>query len=341
MENKFPSNSLLKWFSHAQRPLPWRKDYHPYHVWLSEIMAQQTRMDQMLPYYSRFLKQFPTVNALADANEENVLKAWEGLGYYSRARNLQHAAKEIQSKFGGKIPQKKEILQTLKGFGPYISSAVASIAFKEDVCVVDGNVLRVASRFWGDSRDISENSTKKAFDEKLQKVLPKGKAREFNQALMELGALVCVPQNPLCSECPLQKNCFAFTHAKQVAFPVKTKKGKVPHKHFAALRIEKNGELFLLPRKEKLLHGMYEFPMVEFSPLQDSAKILEKKFSEKGFQIKLGKPRSSVSHQYSHFTQHVHVFDAELKNPQMEGWVDSQTLKKIPLSKVQLKILEK
>lgn len=341
MEKEFPSKALLKWFTLNQRPLPWRKSYVPYEVWVSEIMAQQTRMEQMLPYYSRFLKQFPNVHALADADEETVLKAWEGLGYYSRARNLQHAAKEIKQKFGGKIPEKKETLQTLKGFGPYISSAVASIAFQEDVCVVDGNVLRVASRFWGDASDIAETKTKKSFEEKLQTILPKGKAREFNQAMMELGALVCTPQNPACSECPLQKNCFAYSNGKQDAFPVKTKKGKVPHKHFAALRVEKNGELFLLPRKEKLLHGMYEFPMVEFSPLEDSTKIIEKKFHAMGFEAKILSPRGSVSHQYSHFTQHVHVFDAQLKNAPQNGWVDSKMLKKIPLSKVQQKILEK
>ncbi len=341
MEKKIPSAALLNWFEKNQRPLPWRKSYIPYEVWLSEVMAQQTRIEQMLPFYDKFLKKFPTVQSLADADEESVLKAWEGLGYYTRARNLQHAAKQIAHEKKGKIPQTKEELEKLKGFGPYISSAVASIAFNEDVCVVDGNVLRVAARFWGDSRDIADAKTKNVFEEKLQTILPRGRARDFNQALMELGALVCTPQNPLCNECPLQKECFAFAHSKQSDFPVKTKKGKVPHKHFAALRIEKNGELFLLPRKEKLLHGMYEFPMVEYTPLHDSVKVLEKKFNEKGFNVKLGKPRSSVLHQYSHFTQHVHVFDAKLGGERKEGWVDKKSLKKIPLSKVQQKILER
>ncbi|MBM3282473.1 MAG: A/G-specific adenine glycosylase [Candidatus Diapherotrites archaeon] len=339
MEKNFPSRELLGWFAANQRPLPWRKNYHPYAVWLSEVMAQQTRIDQMLPYYEKFLKQFPTLNVLADANEESVLKSWEGLGYYSRARNLQHAAKEIQSKFGGKIPETKETLETLKGFGPYISSAVASIAFNENVCVVDGNVLRVAARFWGDSSNIAETSTKKAFEEKLQSVLPRGKAREFNQALMELGALICVPQNPVCHECPLKKECFAFVHQKQNDFPVKTKKGKVPHKHFAAVRVEKNGELFLLQRKQKLLHGMYEFPMVAFAPLEDSPKMIEQKFADAGFHIIIGKPRGSVKHTYSHFVQHVHVFDASWNNPPKNGWFSPVELARIPLSMVQKKIL--
>ncbi len=340
MENRFPTTPLLKWFAHAQRALPWRKNYSPYEVWLSEVMAQQTRIEQMLPYYEKFLKQFPTLNVLADADEESVLKAWEGLGYYSRARNLQHAAKEIQSKFSGKIPQTKDELQSLKGFGPYISSAVASIAFQENVCVVDGNVLRVASRFWGDKRDIADAKTKKAFEEKLQDVLPNGKAREFNQALMELGALICTPQNPSCEKCPLQKNCFAFIHSSQTDFPVKTKKEKVPHKHFAALRIEKNGSLFLLPREQKLLHGMYEFPMVTFSPLQDSPKTMEQAFVQIGFRVKIGKPRGVVKHTYSHFTQHVHVFDAVWNNPPAKGWFSPQEITRIPLSKVQQKILQ-
>lgn len=340
MEKTFPSAHLLTWFDTHQRPLPWRKSYVPYEVWLSEVMAQQTRIEQMLPYYERFLKQFPNVNALADANEERVLKAWEGLGYYSRARNLQHAAKQIAHENNGAVPSSKEKLQTLKGFGPYISSAVASIAFNENVCVVDGNVLRVMARFWGDASDIALEKTKKDFEEKIQRVLPHGKARNFNQALMELGALVCVPQNPLCNECPLHTECFAFIHSKQNELPVKTKKGKIPHKHFAAIRAEKNGALLLLPRTQKLLHGMYEFPMVEYSPLEDSLKDVEKRFSEKmNMPIKIGQPKGSVSHQYSHFTQHVHVFDAEISgNP--TGWVDSEMLKRIPLSKVQQKMLK-
>lgn len=341
MKNTFPAAQLLKWFSTAQRPLPWRKKYVPYEVWLSEVMAQQTRIEQMLPYYERFLKQFPNVRVLADADEQSVLKAWEGLGYYSRAHNLQHAAKEINKKYGGKLPEKKETLLPLKGFGPYISSAVASIAFNENVCVVDGNVLRVTARFWGSNKDISKNKTKKEMEESIQRILPRGKAREFNQALMELGALVCVPQNPLCEQCPLQKSCFAFSHSKQNEFPVKTKKGKVPHKHFAAIRVEKNGELLLLQRTQKLLHGMFEFPIVEYSPLEDSIQDIEKRFAEKmQMPVKITAPRGSVSHSYSHFTQHVHLFDAEMNEKQKEGWVDKKSLKKIPLSKVQQKLLE-
>ncbi|MEK6821422.1 MAG: A/G-specific adenine glycosylase, partial [archaeon] len=297
----FPSQELLSWFVTSQRPLPWRKSYRPYEVWLSEVMAQQTRIDQMLPYFERFLKTFPTIESLANAPEQDVLKAWEGLGYYSRARNLQFAAKQIVSDFEGKIPQTKKELLLLKGFGPYISSAVASIAFNADEVVVDGNVLRVASRFWGDSRDVSLNTTRVAFEEKLLNELPKGHARHFNQALMELGALVCLPKNPLCDSCPLSKGCVAFATQKQSFFPVKKKKAKIPLKHFAAIRLQKGSDVVLLPRKEKLLHGMFEFPMVEYFPLQDSPRAIELRFAEKiGLTIRLKKNLMDATHTYSH-----------------------------------------
>jgi A/G-specific adenine glycosylase len=340
MSSGFPSNALLDWFSHAQRTLPWRKNYDPYHVWVSEIMAQQTRIKQMLPYYERFLTQFPTIRALADADSQSVLKAWEGLGYYSRARNLQHAAQQIVNEKKGKIPQTKKELLALKGFGPYISSAVASIAFNENVPVVDGNVLRVSTRFWGVWDDVTLPPTRKKIEEMLQEVLPKGNARAFNQALMELGALICVPENPLCEKCPLRQSCYAFVHGKQSYFPVKTKKGKVPIKHFAMLILEKGGKYALHQRTEKLLHGMWEFPMVEFSPLCDSAHEIETKFSENGINVKLGPNKGLVSHAYSHFTQYVHVFSARpIKTIPVE-WASREEMEKKPLSKVQQKVMK-
>lgn len=339
----FPSEKLLDWFSSHQRKLPWRTSYEPYSVWISEVMAQQTRIDQMLPYYEKFLAQFPTVKTLADADEQKVLKAWEGLGYYSRARNLQTAAKQVVEKFGGKIPSKKEELLSLKGFGPYISSAVASIAFNENEVVVDGNVFRVMSRFWGAKEDVSLPATRKLFESRLLEILPKGKARAFNQGLMELGALVCTPDSPACGECPLQQNCFAFSQGKQKDFPVKAKKKKAPQKHFAAVQIANESKLLLFPRKQKLLQGMFEFPMVEFSPLSDSSQTIEKKFHEEwGLKVKLEKSAKQVSHQYSHFTQHVTLFPAMLENPVAnEHWVEKKKISLLPLSRVQQKLLEK
>ncbi len=339
---KFPTQQLLNWFSMHQRKLPWRKNYSPYDVWLSEVMAQQTRIEQMLPYYEKFLKQFPHVKSLADADEERVLKAWEGLGYYSRARNLHHTAKQIAYEKKGKFPQTKKEWQELKGVGPYISSAIASIAFNENVPVVDGNVLRVMSRVWGNPSDIAENETKKIFEEKMQTIVPDGHAREFNQALMELGALVCVPENPLCEKCPLTESCFAFLHEKQSDFPMKTKKAKTPHKHFAAIRLWSGKKMGFIKRHQKLLQGMYDYPMVEYAPLVDSPAQLEKKFSAALEQpITLGKNKGSVKHAYTHFTQHVHLFEGKSNMfPQSLYFFDTHALKRIPLSNVQQKLMK-
>ncbi len=341
MKEAFPSDKLLSWFTQNKRPLPWRQHYDPYHVWISEVMAQQTRMDQLLPYYVKFLKQFPTVKVLADADEQSVLKAWEGLGYYSRARNLHHAAKQVANEKKGNIPHTKKELQELKGFGPYISSAVASIAFNENEVVVDGNVFRVMSRFWGDSQDVSLPKTRNAFEEKLHTILPRGKAREFNQALMELGALVCSPDNPNCNECPLQNACYAFAYGKQSEFPVKTKKIKPPIRHFMAVRVEQKGKLLLFKRKQKLLHGMFEFPMVEYNPLTDNLEKIEKKFSEEfGITLKLGKSNGEARHQYSHFTQHVHMVNASIvQHTSPLSWVQVEEVKSLPLSRVQQKLM--
>ena len=300
MVSPFPSRLLLDWFRRNQRPLPWRKDYSPYHVWVSEIMSQQTRIEQMLPYYDRFLSQFPTLKSLADASPEKVLKSWEGLGYYSRARNFHAAARQVVNEHGGIIPSTKEELVQLRGFGSYISSAVASIAFNEDVCVVDGNVLRVASRYWGIKEDVSKPATRKKMESLLQGALPPGSAREFNQGMMELGALVCTPVSPSCGECPLKKGCFAFIHSQQDYFPVKEKKKKPSTKHFAMLVLVKDGKYDLVQRTTQLLNGMWEFPMVEYSPLHDSTHSIEKKAAALGYSIRLKEEVGLVSHAYSH-----------------------------------------
>lgn len=341
--SSFPSDRLLQWFSKNQRDLPWRTNYDPYHVWVSEVMAQQTRIDQMLPFYKNFLKQFPSVHALADADEQVVLKSWEGLGYYSRARNLQKAAKQVKEKYNGTIPQKKEELKKLSGFGDYISSAVASIAFNENVPVVDGNVLRVASRFWGLKEDVSKPKTKNLVETKLVEVFPEGKARNFNQALMELGALVCVPDNPSCEVCPLKNSCFAFLNNQQSFFPVKTKRDKIPLKHFALAVIEKNGMFLLKKRSEKLLNGFFEFPMVGFDPLLEGNQNLERKFGGLlGFPVKIEKNDGFVSHQYSHFKQIATIFSVSPVEENVKGtFYSMKQMDSLPIPMVQKKVLKK
>ncbi|MFH0714733.1 MAG: A/G-specific adenine glycosylase [Candidatus Diapherotrites archaeon] len=337
------SEKFLEWFEQNKRALPWRKNYSPFEVWISESLAQQTRMQQVVPYFEHFLKQFPTVQALAAASEEKVLKAWEGLGYYQRARNLHKAAKEIVERFDGKIPETFDELVLLPGFGPYIAAAVASIAFEEDVAVVDGNVLRVATRMLTLPEDIRLPETRSTVQKIIQEWLPKGKARNFNQALMELGATVCLPQKPLCSHCPLNEDCKAFELDAQEKFPVKSKKKKVSTRHFAALYVEQNGKILLRKRSERLLSGLYELPQVSFEPLKDNVGSIRKKFHILGVSVKSLQSIGEVFHQYTHFSQSLSIFRAELEEKPLSDFefLDAKQLSKKPLAKVTLKALEK
>ena len=344
MEKAFPSRSLSNWFSRHKRPLPWRNTYEPYHVWLSEIMLQQTRVEQALPYYKNFLKKFPNVHKLANAKEQDVLKAWEGLGYYSRARNLHQAAQKITAEFGGKIPNNYNQLIELPGFGEYVAAAVASIAFNEPRPVVDGNVFRVFSRYYGIQSDIALPKTKKEFLKLGNLILPKNNSRDFNQSLMELGALICTPKNPFCTNCPLQKNCFAFLNSRQGDFPVKTKKQKRPVKNFAAVLLREKSGVWLAKRKQKLLHGLYEFPQIEFNPLADQKKELEKLFSKQfGVSLRIKQEIARSAHEYTHFRQNVHLFEAAFKkktdNAVSVSFFSKKQIKKLPLSNVNRKLL--
>lgn len=342
MAHVFPSQKLLDWFQKKQRKLPWRVNYSPYEVWISEVMAQQTQISTLLPYYEKFISKFPTVKELASADYEEVLKAWEGLGYYSRAKNLHTAAKEVMENYGGKIPETKEELQKLKGFGPYISSAVASIAFQEAVPVVDGNVLRVVARFFGLKDDISTIQTRKSFEKILEEVIPKKEARNFNQGLMELGALICTPKNPNCEKCPLMKKCVAFELKMQESLPVKTKKAKPPVKHFAAVAITNSSGYLLQKRHSKLLEGMYEFPMYEILPLKNSKENMEDLFSTHlNTKVNIGSEIGQVEHQYTHFKQIVHVYSAKIASENSFQYFSTKQVEKIPLSKVQHKIFQK
>ncbi len=339
---KFPFAKLLEWFQQNQRALPWRKKYQPYEIWVSEIMLQQTRVEQMIPYFEKFLKKFSSIEKLAQAKEQTVLKAWEGLGYYSRARNMHAAAKQIVSKNSGKIPKTAEELKQLPGFGEYISNAVASIAFNEPVAVVDGNVFRVLSRFFGIRLNIAETKTKKEFQLLANQILPKKKAREFNQAVMELGALVCLPQQPLCSQCPLQEKCFARKNNLQDFFPVKTKKKKKPVKTVASFLVQQQEKTWLIQRKQRLLQGLWELPQIPFNPLTDSKKELEKKMGKAfGVRVSIGSELAKIGHDYTHFHQTIFLFQASVQKNEKIGWIEKKELKKIPLSKANQKLLEK
>ena len=269
--------NLISWYLQNQRNLPWRETKEPYFIWLSEVMLQQTRVDQGLPYYLKFVKSFPTVHDLANASEEKVLKLWQGLGYYSRARNLHHTARYISRELDGIFPNNYEELLKLKGVGDYTASAIASICFDESTAVVDGNVYRVLARVFG--MDIPINSSKgiKAFKELAQELIDPQNPGTYNQAVMEFGARYCKPQNPNCEDCIFSTRCEAYRTNRVKKLPVKLKKTKVEKRFFNYLVfLSEDNKTLLKKRTQKGIWQMlYEFPLIETSKNIDVAQLKE------------------------------------------------------------------
>lgn len=255
---------LLPWFSQYRRDLPWRQDRDPYHVWLSEIMLQQTRVEAVKPYYLRFLAALPTVEALAEAPTEQLQKLWEGLGYYSRMRNLQAAAKVICREYGGHFPDTYDAVRSLPGIGPYTAGAICSICFDLPTPAVDGNVLRVCSRLQNSDEPIDKPQTVRRITEELAAVYPIGQCGDFTQALMELGATVCVPNGvPQCGSCPLADLCLAHREGQETELPIKAKRKPRRIERFSVLLLHCNGKFAMLRRPDTgLLAGLWEFPHV-------------------------------------------------------------------------------
>lgn len=257
---------LLEWYEKNKRTLPWREVVSPYRVWVSEIMLQQTRVEAAIPYYDRFLEALPDIPSLAAASEEQLHKLWEGLGYYSRVRNLQKAAQQIMERYGGSLPDRYELLLDLCGIGDYTAGAVASIAFGQAVPAVDGNVLRIMSRLLAAEGDILSPTVKKAYRSLLLEQMPIDRPGDFNQAMMDLGAGICLPNGePKCTSCPIQKLCLAFERNQQRAFPVKAPKKQRRIEERTVLLLMNNADEVVLRQRsdEGLLAGLWEFPHEE------------------------------------------------------------------------------
>lgn len=255
---------LLPWYESHARSLPWRENRDPYRVWVSEIMLQQTRVEAVIGYYARFLEAFPTVDSLADADEDRLLKLWEGLGYYSRARNLQKAAQKIVAEHGGVFPRDYGSIRALPGVGDYTAGAIASICFDQPHAAVDGNVLRVSARYLDDDTPIDEPPFKKSVTENLEKIYPAGACGTFTQSLMELGATVCTPRSPKCAVCPLAAQCLANKHGTAASLPVKNPKKDKKLVRKTVFLLWCGDELALCRREESgLLGGMWELPNVD------------------------------------------------------------------------------
>lgn len=247
----------------AKRELPWRQTRDPYTIWVSEIILQQTRVEQGTPYFERFIAAFPNIKSLANAPEDKVLAFWQGLGYYSRARNMQAAAKQIMTNYSGQFPSAYEDILKLKGIGPYTAAAISSICFNEAEPVVDGNVFRAASRIFGIHEDISKGSTRKLFVSTLKEVIPADQPGNFNQALMELGATICKP-SPNCPACPVRDHCYAFGKKVTGELPVKGKKTKVRDRYLNYLVYQSEGKVLMKKRDGKdIWQGLYDFPLIE------------------------------------------------------------------------------
>ena len=303
---------LLSWFKQEQRDLPWRKDQDPYKVWVSEIMLQQTRVDTVIPYFNRFIEWFPTIEDLAEAEEEKVLKAWEGLGYYSRVRNLQSAVKEVKEKYNGVVPNTPDEISGLKGVGPYTAGAILSIAYGIPEPAVDGNVMRVLSRVLLIWEDIAKSSSRKVFEKAVRELISHEDPSSFNQSLMELGALICTPTSPSCLLCPVREHCQAFEEGVQNELPIKTKKTKTRDVQLAAaILLDINGKVLIHKRPATgLLANLWEFPNVEIHhPLQnDREQVVELFEHSLNVKVKLEKIIGQLEHVFSHLVWNINVY---------------------------------
>jgi A/G-specific adenine glycosylase len=306
--------ALLAWYQKNARDLPWRRTKDPYAIWLSEIMLQQTRVDQGTPYYERFITAFPGVHALARASEDRVLKLWEGLGYYSRARNLHRAAKNVANEYGGVFPKTAAELQTLPGVGRYTAGAIASIAFGERVPVLDGNVIRVLSRLYNLAACTDDPKVREQLWEMAAGLLPARNPGDFNQAMMELGARVCTPKAPLCADCPVIAHCHARAAGVELQRPVRKAKNQTPRREMVAAAIKRDGKYLLAKRPANgLLGGMWELPSGTLRNGETHQRALTRELKDNfGLRVKPGKLIASVQHAYTHFKVTLYVYTCEL-----------------------------
>ena len=337
---------LLAWYRLNARSMPWRGPLraNPYAVWVSEIMLQQTRVEMVIPYFEKWMARFPTVTALAEASEQEVLNQWEGLGYYSRARNLHKAAKIVAEKFNGELPRDLDALRSLPGIGRYTVGAIASIAFGMDEPTLDGNLRRVFARLFDVTEPADSPAGEKILWGLVAEHLPKGQAGDYNQALMDLGATICLPKNPRCLLCPLTELCAAREAGTQELRPVLKPKKETPHVVHAAAVIVRDGKVLLAQRpSEGLLGGMWEFPngLVEGDPAEELAQVVETGY---GLTVQAGEAMGVVQHAYTHFKVTVYAFRADAvsvpRRPTLQ-WIPLAELENYPMGKVDRQIARK
>lgn len=326
---------LLQWFDYNARTLPWRENPNPYHVWISEIMLQQTRVEAARGYFDRFTEVLPDIKSLAKVDDEKLMKLWEGLGYYNRARNMKKAAQIIMSDYKGELPSNYNELLKLPGIGVYTAGAIASIAFQQPEVAIDGNVLRIAKRIAGSLDDITKESVKKELWEDFKRIVPKNRPGDFNQSLMDLGAMVCIPNGkPLCDQCPIMHICQAFHQDMIMQIPVKPPKKKRRIEKRTVLLVEYQDKYLLHQRESKgLLAGLWELPSI-------NEKLTRTKFQkvlkEWGLETSVVKPLGKAKHIFSHLEWHMDGYHIAIKAVPTEFdlensyvWADKEQMKKI------------
>ena len=334
---------LLEWFNKNARDLPWRRTQDPYAIWISEIMLQQTQVATVIPYYHRFLKRFPTVRRLAQAGLSNVLRVWEGLGYYSRARHLHRASQMVVDRFDGRIPDRVEDLLTLPGIGRYTAGAILSIAYNQEAPVLDGNVKRVLSRLFAISDDPREAGTEQRLWRISQSLIPKGQAKAFNQALMELGATFCIPKDPLCPTCPVGNLCKANRLGKPEKYPAKKPKKKIPHVGAVGAVVLNDGKVLLRQRPPGgLLGGLWEFPNWNTEDRKDSKRALKSLLQrEMGITTQVNAEIGVFQQTYSHFKLTLRIYSCGALRSNGKGrWVPVRNLHLFPMSRVHRRIAQ-
>lgn len=339
---------LMEWFVVHARDLPWRYDRTPYRVWVSEVMLQQTQVATVIPYYQRFIKRFPTIKALARASLEEVLKLWEGLGYYARARNLHKAARHLSEANGGRLPSHCDALKSLPGVGAYTAGAIGSIAFGQRVAAVDGNVCRVLCRVFAIRDDVTRSATRRKLERIATDLLPEQSAGRFNEALIELGATVCTSRSPSCPLCPVADLCRSRAANEQETLPVKRRQGKRPHYDVAAaVTIGDDGAVLMARRNlDDMLGGLWEFPGGKREDGESLPACLMREMEEElGVTVEVGSPLTAVEHGYTHFSITLHAFCCRLVEGQLRcldcaafRWVLPTDLDELPMSAADRKI---
>ncbi len=332
---------LLRWFEKNERDLPWRKTRDPYAIWVSEIMLQQTQVDTVIPYYQRFLKSFPTVYHLAKENLSKVLKAWEGLGYYSRARNLHKTSKMILRQFGGNIPDNLKDLLSLPGIGRSTAGAILSFAHNKEAPILDGNVKRVFSRLFAVSG--SKGKVEKVLWEISESLVPKGYSNPFNQALMDLGSMICTPKDPQCPRCPLRDLCQGRASGTPESYPPRAFKKSIPHITAISAVIEKDHRFLLNRRPPRgLLGGLWEFPNWPVAGEKDLKQyLMEKIKGEMGIRVRSQRTMGLFKQTFSHFKLSLHVYHCRAINTENKGrWIPIQDLPYVAMPRIHRRIAQ-